>query len=140
METNYLKIRWLGHSGFRISFNDPQTSSERVIHIDTWLQNPKFPEDLKCKTVDDTDLMLVTHGHFDHSSSAPEIVKSSTKENARIVSNFEICTHYQNRCGVPEGQLEKMNKGGTIDFGYCKVSMTPADHSSCCISHEGHIE
>ena len=48
--------------------------------------------------------------------------------------------HYQNKCGVAEDKNEKMNKGGTIDFGYCKISMTPADHSSCCITPEGHIE
>ena len=33
-----------------------------------------------------------------------------------------------------------MNKGGTIDYGFCKISMTPADHSSCCIGPDGHIE
>jgi L-ascorbate metabolism protein UlaG (beta-lactamase superfamily) len=25
-----------------------------------------------------------------------------------------------------------MNSGGTIDYKFCKVSMTPADHSSGC--------
>lgn len=33
-----------------------------------------------------------------------------------------------------------MNKGGTIDYGWCKVTMTTADHSSCCLGPEGHIE
>jgi len=33
-----------------------------------------------------------------------------------------------------------MNKGGSIDFGFCKVSMTTADHSSSCISNDGHID
>ena len=32
-----------------------------------------------------------------------------------------------------------MNKGGSIDYGWCKVTMTTADHSSCCLSPEGHI-
>lgn len=25
-----------------------------------------------------------------------------------------------------------MNKGGTIDYGFCQVTMVTADHSSCC--------
>ena len=81
--------------------------------------------------------MLVTHGYFDHSSSAPEIVMGSKKEEAKIVSNFEICLHFEKNCKVPVNKNEKMNKGGTIDLGYCKISMTPADHSSCCIGPEG---
>ena len=33
-----LKIRWLGHAGFRISFTDPKDGTiERVIYIDAWL-------------------------------------------------------------------------------------------------------
>ena len=83
--------------------------------------------------------MLVTHGHFDHASSAPDIVKGSKKEGVKIVANWEICKHYQDNCSVAETMTEMMNKGGTIDYGYCKVSMTTADHSSSCISNEGHI-
>lgn len=26
-----------------------------------------------------------------------------------------------------------MNKGGTADFGFCKVTMVSADHSSSCL-------
>uniref|UniRef100_A0A7S3IWT1 Metallo-beta-lactamase domain-containing protein n=1 Tax=Strombidium inclinatum TaxID=197538 RepID=A0A7S3IWT1_9SPIT len=33
-----------------------------------------------------------------------------------------------------------MNKGGTIDFGFCQVSQVTADHSSCCVTADGHIE
>ena len=135
-----LTIRWLGHAGFRVAFPDSKDSSvERVVYIDAWLQNPKLPQDFKGKTLEDADLMLITHGHFDHASSAPDIVKGSKKEGAKIVANWEICKHYQDNCSVAESMTEMMNKGGTIDYGYCKVSMTTADHSSSCISNEGHI-
>ena len=42
--------------------------------------------------------------------------------------------------GLTEQQTEKMNKGGTIDYGYCKVHMVSADHSSSCMGHDGHME
>ena len=33
-----------------------------------------------------------------------------------------------------------MNKGGTVDFGHCRVTMVSADHSSGCMAHDGMIE
>ena len=61
------QIRWLGHAGFKISFSDPiDKEVVRNIYVDTWFQNPKGPEDIKNDVPDDADLVLVTHGHFDH--------------------------------------------------------------------------
>ena len=32
-----------------------------------------------------------------------------------------------------------MNKSGTADLGFCKITMVGADHSSSCGMHEGNI-
>ena len=32
-----------------------------------------------------------------------------------------------------------MNKSGTFDFGFCKITMVGADHSSSCGIHEGNV-
>lgn len=128
-----LKIKWLGHAGFRIAFSDPVNADvERVVYIDTWLDNPKLPEDWKGKVPEDADLILVTHGHFDHSASTPAICKASKKEGVKIISNYEIGLYFQKFHEITENKCEKMNCGGTIDYGFCKISMTPAAHSSCC--------
>ena len=132
-----LKIRWLGHAGFRISFQDTE-NIERVIYIDAWLENPKIPEDFK-KVPEDADFVLVTHGHFDHASSAPAILKASKKDTAKIITPGEVAKHYISDCDIPESKTEKLGKGGTLDFGFCKISMVPADHSSSCITKDGHI-
>jgi glyoxylase-like metal-dependent hydrolase (beta-lactamase superfamily II) len=58
--------------------------------VDTWLGNPKLPEDLKGVVPDDADIILVTHGHFDHSVSAPDLLKTSKKADPKIVCNYEI--------------------------------------------------
>uniref|UniRef100_A0A7S3CQE4 Metallo-beta-lactamase domain-containing protein n=1 Tax=Strombidium rassoulzadegani TaxID=1082188 RepID=A0A7S3CQE4_9SPIT len=134
-----LNIRWLGHAGFKISFPD-QEGTQRSIYVDAWLQNPLLPAEYKDKTVDDADLVLVTHGHFDHSSSAPDIVNKSTKQGVKLISNFEIGEHFKRHAGVEEGKIDRMNKGGTIDYGFCKITQVSADHSSCCVTAEGHIE
>ena len=138
--SHYLTIKWLGHAGFRIAFSDPNdVTLERIVYIDAWLANPKVPEEYKNKECEDADLILVTHGHYDHSASAPDLLKKSKKDNARIVANYEITLHYQKNNDVPEDKLEKINTGGTIDFGYAKVTMTTADHSSSCMCPNGDI-
>ena len=53
-----------------------------------------MPDDWKGKTPDDADLVLVTHGHFDHSGSAPAIVKASKHAHVKIVANYEINLHF----------------------------------------------
>jgi len=56
------------------------------------------------------------------------------------VANFEITLFYEKFKGLTDKQTEKMNKGGTIDYGFCSVTMTTADHSSCCLGDDGHIQ
>ena len=87
----------------------------------------------------DADLILVTHGHFDHSSSAPAILAASTKPDCKIVTIKEIGQYYQTKCQVDPSRIQFMNKSGTKDFGWCRVTMVGADHSSSCGVHDGHI-
>ena len=62
-----------------------QRQVEGII-IDPWvMNNPVAPENLK--KVEKCDLMLITHGHFDHVHDALEIAKA---HKPKIVSNFEI--------------------------------------------------
>ena len=130
-----VKLLWLGHAGFKLTFNADGT--ERVIYIDTWLGNPKLPDVMKNEAGEpvmptDADLVLVTHGHFDHASSAADIQKASTKADCAIVAGYELCQFYVKRNGVPEANARGMGRGGTFDFGFAKVTMTSADHSSSC--------
>ena len=134
-----LSIKWLGHAGFRIAFTDPDGETERIVYIDTWLDNPKLPEEFKGKVPDDADLVLVTHGHFDHSASSPAILRASKKEHCETVTNGEISRHFVKYEGFTEKQCNKMNKGGTLDYGWCKIHMTGADHSSCCMCPMGNV-
>ena len=38
----------------------------------------------------DADVILITNGHHDHIESAPDLIRASTKQNAKIVSNGEV--------------------------------------------------
>src|SRR5271165_1246357 len=110
-------ITWLGHATFRIETKDGAT-----VIVDPWVMgNPMCPESEK--DVKKVDIMLCTHGHFDHIGDAVEIAK---KHGPRVVGNPELCGWLGKR-GVK--QLAEMNKGGTQKVGDIKVTMVHADHS-----------
>lgn len=117
MDLKGIKLTWLGHATFRI-----QTPAGKTILVDPWVMgNPMCPESEK--NIKKVDVMLCTHGHFDHIGDAVEIAK---KHSPTVV-------------GIPElvGWLEKkgvkntamMNKGGTQSVGDIRVTMVHADHS-----------
>jgi L-ascorbate metabolism protein UlaG (beta-lactamase superfamily) len=117
MDFNGVQVTWLGHATFRI-----ETPGGKTILIDPWVMgNPACPEgEKKLKKV---DVMLCTHGHFDHIGDAVEIAK---KHNATAVGIFELCAWLQNK-GVKN--IAPMNKGGTQQVCDIKVTMTHALHS-----------
>ncbi len=117
MDFNGVKLTWLGHSTFRI-----ETPGGKTILIDPWVMgNPSCPESEK--KLRKVDVMLCTHGHFDHIGDAVEIAKT---HNPAVVGIFELCAWLQKK-GVQ--QTSPMNKGGTQQVRDIKVTMVHAIHS-----------
>jgi L-ascorbate metabolism protein UlaG (beta-lactamase superfamily) len=117
MNLKGIKLTWLGHATFRM-----QTPEGTVIYVDPWvMNNPMCPE--AEKKVQKVDIMLCTHGHFDHIGDAVEIAR---KHDPKVVGIFELCTWMQKK-GVK--QITPMNKGGTQTIGDIKVTMVHAVHS-----------
>ncbi len=114
-------LTWLGHSAFKLT-----TAAGKVILIDPWVQgNPACPE--SAKKLGRVDLILITHGHFDHIGDAVRIAKEHQPD---VVCNFETGVWLDGK-GV--GKIHGMNKGGTVSLAGTDVSMVGADHS-CGIS------
>jgi L-ascorbate metabolism protein UlaG (beta-lactamase superfamily) len=117
MNLNGIKITWLGHATFRV-----ETPGGKIILIDPWVMgNPMCPE--KEKSVKKVDVLLCTHGHFDHIGDAVEIAK---KHNPKVVGIPELCG-WLGKKGVK--QTAEMNKGGTQTVDDIKITMVHADHS-----------
>ena len=114
-----VEVTWLGHAAFLL-----KSPNGKIVLIDPWLDNPKAPE--SAKNITKADIILLTHGHFDHVGSAPEIAKNS---GAKVVCIFEI-SRYLAKQGVPEEQLIGMNYSGTVEVDGVKITMVPAVHSS----------
>ena len=117
MNLNGVKITWLGHATFRV-----ETPGGKIILIDPWVMgNPACPTTER--NVKKVDVMLCTHGHFDHIGDAVEIAK---KHNPKVVGIPELCG-WLGKKGVK--QTAEMNKGGTQTVEDIKVTMVHADHS-----------
>ncbi|HVB77831.1 MAG TPA: metal-dependent hydrolase [Candidatus Nitrosotalea sp.] len=114
-----LKFTWLGHGTWQI-----RSAAGKKVLIDPWvMNNPVCPPALK--EVSELDLMLITHGHFDHIWDAVEIAQ---RTRPRIVSIFEIGQFLASKGVAGAGDLA-MNKGGTQIVDGIRVTMVHADHS-----------
>jgi L-ascorbate metabolism protein UlaG (beta-lactamase superfamily) len=113
-----LSFTWIGHATF--IFRTP--GGKRII-MDPWVRtNPSCPD--SAKQVGPLDLMLMTHGHGDHTSDAVSIGRSS---GAHAVAPYELALWLQKK-GLQH--VTGMNPGGTLHMLGVSVTMVPAIHSS----------
>ena len=116
-------ITYCGHSTVIVT-----TESGKKAIIDPWLDgNPSCPETLL--DPGDIDYICLTHGHSDHAGSAVALAK---KYEATVFATWELAS-LLNKDGVPESQIQFMNKGGSVaipDSNGLRVTLTNAFHSS----------
>src|SRR5688572_1565638 len=119
-----LSITWLGHSTFIIV-----TPGGKRIVTDPCLEgNPMCPPDRR--KIDRADLILVSHGHFDHTG---DVVTVSRATNAPIVAVFELA-QWLERKGLQN--VQGMGVGGTISVAGLEVTMTSAVHTSSIVEND----
>jgi L-ascorbate metabolism protein UlaG (beta-lactamase superfamily) len=120
-----IEITWLGHGTYKL-----RLESGEVILVDPWTDgNPTYPKDHQ---FDRLDIMLISHGHFDHIHDA---VPLSRQFSPQVVAIYETGAWLESK-GVKN--TIGMNKGGTVKVGPVSVTMTHAIHS-CGILDDGKI-
>ena len=114
-----MNITWLGHGSFRIETGD------QVLLIDPWLDgNPMMEGQDHGAALAGSTHILVTHGHFDHTSN---VVQISKDRNLAVSGPYELAQHLHGQ-GAVEGHA--YNRGGTIALGNVTATLVPASHSS----------
>jgi L-ascorbate metabolism protein UlaG (beta-lactamase superfamily) len=112
-------ITWYGHSCIEI-----RTPGDKVVIIDPWFQNPTSPK--PPTDVDRCDVLIVTHGHFDHFGDCL-MVGSRTRPIWPAMHELSL---WLGRNFAHKDGVIGMNQGGTVDAAGIGVTMVPAIHSS----------
>ena len=124
-EKGKVEVLWLGHSAARIT-----TVAGKVILIDPWLTgNPKTPPEYrKLSALGKVDLILVTHGHYDHLGDGPALAR---EYKAPLWGPAGLDLTLRALGVLPAKLAPLMNKGGTIEpFPGVKITQVHAEHSS----------
>ncbi|MEK9802616.1 MAG: metal-dependent hydrolase [Curvibacter sp.] len=121
------EVLWLGQASVRIT-----SPGGKVIVIDPWLRtNPKTPASFKqLEALGKVDLVLVTHGHFDHIADAPDLARM---HKIPLYGPAGLNQTLATLGVLPVDQVPRCGKGGTITPvgpGGIKIPATRAEHSS----------
>ncbi len=110
------QITWLGHATFELQFD-----SGEVLLLDPWIEgNPAYPKGYELKKV---DAIALSHAHFDHVN---DVIPVARKFSPKVVAIYETASYFEKK-GVQN--TVGINKGGTVDLGFVKLTMTHALHS-----------
>lgn len=118
-------LRYLNFSGFEITTYD----GYRVV-IDPFLSGSEPhgipPSPVRVDQLDQTDLVLVSHGAFDHLGQAIEIVQRS---GAILACGPDVRLHALDQ-GVPNERIAYLLSGCTLDFGEVSIKALDVRHIS----------
>jgi L-ascorbate metabolism protein UlaG (beta-lactamase superfamily) len=111
------KITWHGHYTFSLDIDGIP------VVVDPFLtgNNPVCNVPVEALPA---DFILQTHGHGDHIADTVDLAKET---GAQVISNFEIA-NWIHKQGYENTWA--MNTGGSYQFPFGRVKMTPALHSS----------
>ena len=119
------EVQWLSHASFRIT-----SPGGKVIVIDPALtvMPTTPPEYKKLEALGKVDVLLVTHGHWDHITDAPAL---AALNNIPMHAPGDLNNSLTTLGVLPAKQLPRFNKSGRITpVPGIKVTAVRAEHSS----------
>lgn len=124
-----MKIRRLGHAMYEL-----KSKEGKNYLIDPFFDmNPGFPNDLHTAGFfQSIDCVLLTHGHFDHTSGLTKLVEH--KPDILIIAQYELAMILLQQ-GIKN--VLPINIGGSTEFEDVRITMVQANHSSSYGETEG---
>jgi L-ascorbate metabolism protein UlaG (beta-lactamase superfamily) len=119
-------IRWLGHATFELK------GGGTTVLTDPFLtDNPKA-----AASADELepDVILLTHGHFDHHRDTVDIAK---RTGATVLAITELANNELGPAGIED--VRDPNMGGTVKFDWGWVKLVPAWHTAVSPSGTPHM-
>ncbi|HEY4800052.1 MAG TPA: metal-dependent hydrolase [Bacteroidia bacterium] len=113
-----MKVTYYGHACIGV-----ETAGKHLL-FDPFITPNELAKQIDASKIK-ADYIFISHGHEDHLADAASIAK---KNNATVVSNFEIATWLHAKQGVEK--YHPMNHGGSWKFDFGTVKYVNAIHSS----------
>jgi L-ascorbate metabolism protein UlaG (beta-lactamase superfamily) len=125
-QTNKIEVHWLGQATTKIT-----TLTGKVIVIDPFMvNNPKTPVAYKnLDAIGKVDVILVTHGHGDHTGDVAELAK---RTGAPVLGPAGLISTIVELGWVPPEKAVRFGKGGKVQPAGPQITITQthAEHSS----------
>lgn len=115
-----VSLTWYGHATWMCSIAG--STNCKILLDPFFADNPSAPVRLADVVA---DVILISHGHFDHVADAAEI---ANRNDATVVANFEIASWFADKHSVKN--TVGMNIGGQTSLDVGNIKMTHAIHSS----------
>jgi len=109
MEINGVKIKWLGHAGFKIS-------NSKIVYIDPFKISEVSEEEKG-------DFILITHEHYDHCSI--EDVQKLVKQDTIVVTVADCQSKLSSVVNLIK-DVKLVKPYDNLDFGEVKIKAVPA--------------
>ena len=125
-QTNKVEVQWLGQATTKIT-----TLTGKVIVIDPFMtKNPKTPVGWKnLDAIGKVDVILVTHGHGDHTGDVAELAK---RTGATVLGSGGLVQTMTDLGWVAPEKAVRFGKGGKVQPAGPQITITQthAEHSS----------
>jgi L-ascorbate metabolism protein UlaG (beta-lactamase superfamily) len=117
-QTNKIEVQWLGQSTTKIT-----TLTGKVIVIDPFMvNNPKTPVGWKnLDAIGKVDVILVTHGHGDHTGDVAELAK---RTGATVLGPAGLVQTMVDLGWVPSDKAVRFGKGGKVQPAGPQITIT----------------